>query len=98
MQCEKEKSVFLTIPTTLAGIALVIIIFVLLLGDGAESIIHSTIWGFVVLGFFSLLFAYLVEIKKAALGIKEITTAIESPKRSIGVVRKTARKASKKKK
>lgn len=97
MKTEKEKSVFLTIPSTLAGIALVIILFVLLLGGGNESIIHSTIWGFVVLGFFALLFSYLVEIKKAALGIKEVTTKIESPRRN-NVVRKTLRKTNKKKK
>lgn len=59
-----ERDVFVTIPTSLAGIFLAIVVLFLIFAKEKLDYLHSFIWGFVTLGIFALFFAYLTFKKK----------------------------------
>lgn len=61
---KKDGSPFIAIPSSLAGIFLVIVIITMVFAK--EYVIHllPLLWGFVVLGVAGMFFAYLAERKK----------------------------------
>ena len=54
---ESEKSPFVAIPSSLAGIFLVVVILFLIFARDSLALLVSLIWGFVVLGIVAMAFA-----------------------------------------
>jgi L-asparagine transporter-like permease len=55
---EHEKSPFIAIPSSLAGIFLVIVIMFLIFAKESLDILIGLVWGFVVLGIVAMAFAH----------------------------------------
>ena len=62
--CKCCDDAFVAIPASLAGIYLVIVLFVLLFATNPAAILVPVAWTFVILGFFALLFAYRAQVVK----------------------------------
>lgn len=60
----KEGNPFIAIPSVLGGIFLVIVLFFLIFAPSQLSMLSTIVWGFVVLGFFAMLFAWKAMQKK----------------------------------
>ncbi|MBW3004012.1 hypothetical protein KY328_05170 [Candidatus Woesearchaeota archaeon] len=57
-ECKCEKSPFIAIPASLAGIFLVIALLFMVLVPEQLVWLNSIVWGFVVLGIVAMAFAY----------------------------------------
>lgn len=61
---EHDNNPFIAIPSSLAGIFLVIVVLFLIFARESLELLTSLIWGFVVLGIVAMFFAYQSTKKK----------------------------------
>ncbi len=54
---EQDKNAFITIPVSLAGIFLIVVMMFLIFARDSLSILVGILWGFVVLGIVAMAFA-----------------------------------------
>lgn len=59
----KEKSPFIAIPASLGGLMVGALVIVLIFSPSNADVLHSLIWGLVILGFFGMVFAH-ISMKK----------------------------------
>ncbi len=63
-QKHEDKNPFISIPTSLAGIFLVVVLIFLIFAPSSIYYISSIVWAFAVLGIFACFFALLAMKKK----------------------------------